>query len=1217
MPARRLSSSFFRTLLVVAVTAGAWLRGAAPEDHTWVTRSASTDALGRTTTRYTHFYKGLRVWGSCGISHAPAPGGRLTGPAWEGDPRQPAWSLDLTPRLSLDQARAAFLQTAGPIAAQVLLASEQVVFPIYATFVPVYPVDRPLNATDGVSYVAGLVLAYDLHLQATDGMTEGEEVLLDATTGATLLELPDADTAATRAPAQGLTFYSGEKGIETSIPDGGGPYQLVDLTRGSVFDPGGAAIPGTGNTVLDLRAAGGFLPARIFTNATLLWGDGLREVLGAPRDSANAKTLAVDAAFGLQSAWDYFKYVHGRLGASKITGKAIPVFLNPLVQWDNSSWDNLNEYITIGSARTYLPKATPMILAHEFTHGVINATAGLEYKGESGGLSEATSDIFGHLADTYTTTGGGSAPVKRSFIGDKDTPWAMEVVRAADLATVEERSFYKPSLDTVSPDAWQENLARLDVHFSSGPMNRAFYFLAKGASALPGSNTYSPFLPKGMAGIGNDKAAAIWYDALVNHLTPTSNYVNARMAAIKAANYLFGPDLSEEELAVRKAFGAINVGAPYDLSPVPDAQDVTFVTALAKVEGTQLTFQAQTDFNAQARGILFEVDGAGVAAVSAASQQSGVLPPWTLDASQRFTNGRHTLVAVALTRKGGTVRSAPEPFDLDMPVSQLLGDPSLEAVVPSAQRWTFQGGAGLVRQSQYERAHLGEQSVRFLPNAPGALSQQVALPAGLAQARLTLWVKVLAPVPGRGANLVISVFNVPQDGTPPRVLADLGVLGNGEPYDWIRHTYDMTAFSGQAVELALRTTGGRDLTSRIWVDDLTLTAAATTPPVFVTPSPVSLTLGLGGISPDPLTATVAGSTQGVTWAIREPSGGTLDAGNRYQAPLQIGTYHAVATSVSDPRASGEVSIEVRPAMALRVPSAFVIAGTALPLPDYIALFMGTPRFSVREPGGGSFVLAGTPPVISYLAPARPGVYHVDAGNSLSPVVYTLTITVLPLPILELTPARLNVAVGGRIVTRGTIEGLADQTLRAAITTSPALGSVQVSGPTVYYDPPLSAPAGYYEDVRVSSAVLPQVSTTMRVTVVDGVAIQPLHTTILAGGVYPFTANLPFGDAGAVTWSVTGGAANGTIAASGLYTAPTLPGTYTVTAANPYWNAGSATLTVLSNDLFGTGAATELASLANAYAPGTRVADPVNDVTGDGVVDDEDVAVEVGLLAAQP
>ena len=33
--------------------------------------------------------------------------------------------------------------------------------------------------------------------------------------------------------------------------------------------------------------------------------------------------------------------------------------------------------------------------AHEMTHGVTSTTAGLNYSGESGGLNEATSDIFG------------------------------------------------------------------------------------------------------------------------------------------------------------------------------------------------------------------------------------------------------------------------------------------------------------------------------------------------------------------------------------------------------------------------------------------------------------------------------------------------------------------------------------------------------------------------------------------------------------------------------------------------------------------------------------------------------------------------------------------------------------------------------------------------------------------------------------------------------
>jgi hypothetical protein len=175
--------------------------------------------------------------------------------------------VELTPRLSLEQARAKALETAGHLASPPLIqSSAQVIFPIYASFVPDYPQDRPLNAMDVVTYEAGAVLAYDLHVQATDGLLDGEELLLDANTGETLLELPDNETVATHASGLGRTFYSGEKAIDASIPDGGGPFRLVDITRGVTFDSSGNGIDGLGNAVLDFRSMSLLDPSGFITN---------------------------------------------------------------------------------------------------------------------------------------------------------------------------------------------------------------------------------------------------------------------------------------------------------------------------------------------------------------------------------------------------------------------------------------------------------------------------------------------------------------------------------------------------------------------------------------------------------------------------------------------------------------------------------------------------------------------------------------------------------------------------------------------------------------------------------------------------------------------------------------------------------------------------------------------------------------------------------------
>jgi hypothetical protein len=99
-----------------------------------------------------------------------------------------------------------------------------------------------------------------------------------------------------------------------------------------------------------------------------------------------------------------------------------------------------------------------------------------------------------------------------------------------------------------------------DVHYSSGPINRMFFFLSQGGSSDPADPTYSVYLPGGMKGLGNDRAARIWFKALTEQFGPAANFETARAGAIAAAQDLYSPG-SAEEAAVMNAFAAINVGS--------------------------------------------------------------------------------------------------------------------------------------------------------------------------------------------------------------------------------------------------------------------------------------------------------------------------------------------------------------------------------------------------------------------------------------------------------------------------------------------------------------------------------------------------------------------------------------------------------------------------------------------------------------------------------
>ncbi|CAM5629414.1 Neutral metalloproteinase OS=Streptomyces tendae OX=1932 GN=GUR47_36250 PE=3 SV=1 [Streptomyces tendae] len=189
------------------------------------------------------------------------------------------------------------------------------------------------------------------------------------------------------------------------------------------------------------------------------------------------------------------------------------------------------------------------VAGHEMSHGVTSNTAGLEYSGESGGLNEATSDIFGTGVEYFANN---SADKGDYLIGE-------EIDINGDGTPL--RYMDKPSKDGASKDYWDSGLGGVDVHYSSGPANHFFFLLAEGSGArtVDGVEYDSPTSDgSAVTGIGRAKALQIWYKALTAYMTSTTDYADARAATLSAASDLYGAD-STEYKTVGAAWTAINV----------------------------------------------------------------------------------------------------------------------------------------------------------------------------------------------------------------------------------------------------------------------------------------------------------------------------------------------------------------------------------------------------------------------------------------------------------------------------------------------------------------------------------------------------------------------------------------------------------------------------------------------------------------------------------
>ncbi len=516
-------------------------------DHAFVLRSAQVDDLGMTHASFQQTYKGVKVFGGDIITHT----GKLGEFREHTNSLKKGITLNVTPSILADEALATAHRDLAPKGAYAgKPTSELVIFPVMAQVKVGAGTDATAYEYQPVRYA----LAYHVSTTLMNGTGETSQMqyMVDAHTGAILTKWNALETGA--AVGTGKSQYSGTVTLNTNSTSTG--YELRDMTRGTGGQFGNNVV-----TNLNHNAdQSGSTTGSIFTDADNTWGDGANYVEGSDTTAANGQTAGVDAAFGIQATWDMYKNVLGRNGIDG-TGKATFLRVHYSNSYDNAFWQDGCFCMTFGDGNQFLTLTSVDVAGHEMSHGVCanNGHGGLNYTGESGGLNESNSDVMGTMVEFYDL-GGGQANASTT-VPDTGGNWTIGEQLETSSYNHPLRYMYKPSKDGQSPDAWSSSIGNLNVHYSSGPGNREFYFLSQGSSSSSSSDYYSSNLPGGMTGIGNDKAARIHYRALTTYYTSTETYAQARTAHLNAATDLYGNG-SAEYNAVANSFAAINVGSP-------------------------------------------------------------------------------------------------------------------------------------------------------------------------------------------------------------------------------------------------------------------------------------------------------------------------------------------------------------------------------------------------------------------------------------------------------------------------------------------------------------------------------------------------------------------------------------------------------------------------------------------------------------------------------
>jgi Zn-dependent metalloprotease len=455
-------------------------------------KATARDADGTSHVRYTRTYEGLRVLGGDVVVHGTKDGAFRQASVGIGAPL----TLSTTPQRTAATARAtAKAHFTGTVAA--VGAPELVV-----------------DATSGTG-----TLAYETVVEgfAADGQTPSKlHVVTDANTGAVLSSWDTVETAT----GSGRSLYSGTVSITTTQASTTS-FSLKDATHGN-------------GTTCDMnnKTSG---TCTLFTDADNTWGTGT---------TANRQSAAVDAHYGAAKTYDYYNSTFGRKGIFN-NGTGVPSKVHYGSAYVNAFWDGSSMTYGDGSGNAR-PLVALDVAGHEMSHGVTERTANLTYSGESGGLNEATSDIFGTMVEFYAAN---STDAGDYLIGEK-------INISGNGKPL--RYMYNPTLDGKGIGCWTSTTKNVDVHYSSGVGNHFFFDLAEGTGATSFGTSPVCGSAGAVTGIGRTKAAAIWYRALSTYFTSSTNYKAARGYTLSAATDLYGK-CGTEYKAVQKAWSAVAV----------------------------------------------------------------------------------------------------------------------------------------------------------------------------------------------------------------------------------------------------------------------------------------------------------------------------------------------------------------------------------------------------------------------------------------------------------------------------------------------------------------------------------------------------------------------------------------------------------------------------------------------------------------------------------